>query len=172
MPPMSKDNVSLFEDQAVQTDPLTELAREGARQLIAQALEAELQILLENVAHPLESGKMNVVRNGYLPERDILTGAGPVPVKVPKVRDRTGSGIKFTSNLVPPYLKRAASIEEFLPLLYLHGVSTGDFKDALSALFGSKAQGLSPSTIGRLKQLWQDEHSQWRRLCKAYFNIL
>ncbi len=160
---MGKGNVSFIKEQAAKLDVLTELAREGARLILAQALEAEVQELLERVRHPIADGKMNVVRNGYLPERDILTGAGPVPVKVPKVRDRTGNGIKFTSTLVPPYLKRAESVEEFLPLLYLHGVSTGDFKEVLSALFGPKAQGLSSSTISRLKQQWQDEHRAWSK---------
>ncbi|WP_027183019.1 IS256 family transposase [Desulfovibrio inopinatus] len=160
---MSKDSISIFEEQAAKRDMLTELARQGAMQILAQALEIEVQELLERVAQPLADGKKGVVRNGYLPERDILTGAGPVPVKVPKVRDRTGNGIKFTSKLVPPYLKRTESIEDFLPLLYLHGISTGDFKKVLTALFGDKAQGLSSSSIGRLKQQWQDEHQEWNK---------
>ncbi len=160
---MSKGNVSFFEEQAARPDPLTELAREGARQILAQALEIEVQELLERVSQPLTDGKMGIVRNGYLPEHDIITGAGPIPVKVPKVRDRTGNGIKFTSKLVPPYLKRTENVEEFLPLLYLHGISTGDFKEVLAALFGDKAQGLSSSSIGRLKQQWQDEHQEWNK---------
>ncbi len=156
---MSKGSISIFEDQAAKRNMLTELARQGARQILAQALEIEVQELLERVAQPLADGKRGVVRNGYLPECDILTGAGPVPVEVPKVRDRTGNGIKFTSKLVPPYLKRTESVEDFLPLLYLHGISTGDFKEVLAALFGYKAQGLSSSSIGRLKQQWQGERN-------------
>jgi putative transposase len=158
---MSKAIVSQLDEQAGSFDALTDLVREGARRLIAQALEAELEELLGRVSHPLPGGKKSIVRNGYLPERNVLTGVGPVTVKVPKVRDRTGEGIKFTSNLIPPYLKRAERIEEFLPLLYLRGVSTGDFMGALTTLLGPKAKGLSASTISRLKHSWQAEHQEW-----------
>ena len=144
------------------TDPLTELLRSGARELIAQAVEAELQVLLEQHAeHRLPDGRKAVVRNGYLPERTVQTGIGDVEIKVPKVRDRSGSGVRFNSSLLPPYLKRARSVEELLPWLYLKGVSTGDYQDALSALLGDKAKGLSANTISRLKQHWIDEHRGW-----------
>jgi len=158
---MSKAIVSNLNGQASGLDALTELVREGARRIIAQALEAELHELLASISQALPDGTRSVVRNGYLPERDILTGAGPVTVRVPKVRDRLGRGIKFTSRLVPPYLKRAERVEEFLPLLYLRGVSTGDFSEALVALLGPGAKGLSANTISRLKQSWQDEHREW-----------
>jgi transposase-like protein len=145
-------------------DPLTDLLRSGARQLISQAVEAELQNLLDKYADvSLADGRSVVVRNGYLPQRTVQTGIGDVEVKVPKVRDRSGSGIKFNSNLLPPYLKRARSVEEFLPWLYLKGISTGDFQQSLSALLGEKAKGLSANTISRLKSKWLDEHSQWRQ---------
>lgn len=141
------------------TDPLTELLRSGARELIAQAVEAELQMLLERHAeHRLPDGRKAVVRNGYLPERTVQTGIGDVEIKVPKVRDRSGSGVRFNSSLLPPYLKRARSVEELLPWLYLKGVSTGDYQDALAALLGDQAKGLSANTISRLKQHWIDEH--------------
>jgi transposase-like protein len=144
------------------TDPLTELLRNGARELIAQAVEAELQVLLEQHAeHRLPDGRKAVVRNGYLPERTVQTGIGDVEIKVPKVRDRSGSGVRFNSSLLPPYLKRARSVEELLPWLYLKGVSTGDYQDALSALLGDQAKGLSANTISRLKQHWIDEHRGW-----------
>jgi transposase-like protein len=144
------------------TDPLTELLRNGARELIAQAVEAELQVLLEQHAeHRLPDGRKAVVRNGYLPECTVQTGIGDVEIKVPKVRDRSGSGVRFNSTLLPPYLKRARSIEELLPWLYLKGVSTGDYQDALSALLGDQAKGLSANTISRLKQHWIDEHRSW-----------
>jgi len=144
------------------TDPLTELLRNGARELIAQAVEAELQVLLEQHAeHRLPDGRKAVVRNGYLPERTVQTGIGDVEIKVPKVRDRSGSGVRFNSSLLPPYLKRARSVEELLPWLYLKGVSTGDYQDALSALLGDQAKGLSANTISRLKQHWIDEHRSW-----------
>lgn len=110
-----------------------------------------------------EQGRKAVVRNGYLPERTIQTGVGSLEVQVPKVRDRSGSGIKFNSSLLPPYLKRSRSVEEVLPWLYLKGVSTGDFGEALSALLGADASGLSASTIGRLKAKWNDEHSAWQQ---------
>ena len=146
------------------TDVLTALLRNGARQLIAQAVEVELQQLLQ--AHEelrLPDGRKAVVRNGYLPERSIQTGIGDVDIKVPKVRDRSGSGIRFTSALLPPYLKRARSVEELLPWLYLKGISTGDYQEALAALLGENAKGLSANTISRLKERWIDEHREWRQ---------
>ena len=144
------------------TDPLTELLRSGARELIAQAVEAELQVLLEQHAeHRLPDGRKAMVRNGYLPERTVQTGIGNVEIKVPKVRDRSGSGVRFNSALLPPYLKRARSVEELLPWLYLKGVSTGDYQDALAALLGDQAKGLSANTISRLKQHWIDDHRRW-----------
>ena len=143
-------------------DPLTELLRRGARDLIAQAVESELQALLdEHAQQRLPDGRQAVVRNGYLPERTIQTGIGDVEVKVPKVRDRSGSGVCFNSSLLPPYLKRAKSIEELLPWLYLKGISTGDYQEALAALLGDNAKGLSANTISRLKQHWTDEHRSW-----------
>ena len=146
------------------TDPLTELLRSGARELIAQAVEAELQVLLEQHAeHRLPDGRKAVVRNGYLPERTVQTGIGNVEIKVPKVRDRSGSGVRFNSALLPPYLKRARSVEELLPWLYLKGVSTGDYQDALAALLGDQAKGLSANTVSRLKARWLKEHEDWRR---------
>lgn len=145
-------------------DPLTELLRHGARQLIAEAVEAELQDLLQHYADlKNDQGHRQIVRNGYLPEREILTGIGPVNVKVPKIRDKSGQGIKFNSTLLPPYLRKAKAIEEVLPWLYLKGISTGDFQEALQALFGSEAKGLSPSTISRLKATWEREHDTWSR---------
>jgi len=108
-------------------------------------------------------GRRAVVRNGYLPEREIQTGIGPVKVRVPKARDRSGSGVKFNSRLLPPYLRRTKQIAELLPWLYLKGVSTGDFQEALAALLGADAKGLSPGTISRLKDRWRADHAQWLR---------
>ena len=143
-------------------DGLHALLRDGARGLIAQAVEAQLQALLDQHAgRVLADGRQAVVRNGHLPERTVQTGLGDVPVKVPKVRDRSGSGIKFNSALLPPYLKRAKSIEELLPWLYLKGVSTGDYQEALAALLGENAKGLSSNTISRLKQHWIEDHRRW-----------
>jgi transposase-like protein len=144
-------------------DPLSELLRSGARQLIAQAVEAELQTLLDQHANRLlTDGRQAIVRNGHLPERTVQTGIGDVEIKVPKVRDRSGSGICFNSALLPPYLKRARSVAELLPWLYLKGISTGDFQESLAALLGEQAKGLSANTISRLKGKWLEEHSNWR----------
>lgn len=151
-------------NQTASTDFLTELLRTGAKKLIQEAVEAELNELLEHYANiQLPDGRKAIVRNGYLPERSIQTGIGDVAVKVPKVRDRSNSGVKFNSTLLPPYLKRTQSIEELIPWLYLKGISTGDFSEALQALLGEKAKGLSPNTICKLKAKWLEEYQQWSR---------
>ena len=108
-------------------------------------------------------GRQAIVRNGSLPEREVQTGIGAVRVKVPRVRDRSGTGIRFHSALLPPYMRRSKSLEALLPWLYLKGVSTGDFSEALQALLGPDAPGLSPATLSRLKQGWQDELAQWQQ---------
>ncbi len=145
-------------------DALTELIHHGARQIIAQAIEAELNDFLEQYQSLKDpQGRQAIVRNGYLPERTITTGVGDIPIQVPKVRDRTKQGIKFNSLLLPPYLKRSSSVEEVLPWLYLKGLSTGDFSEALASLLGESVQGLSPSTISRIKAKWHDEHQQWQQ---------
>ena len=146
------------------SDPLTELLRNGARDLISQAVEAELSAMLSDYRDlRLIDGRQAVVRNGYLPERTIQTGIGDVTVKVPKVRDRSGSGIHFQSHLLPPYLRRTKSIEELIPWLYLKGLSTGDYSEALSSLLGEQAKGLSANTVSRLKSQWLNEHQAWQR---------
>lgn len=146
------------------TDPLHELLRQGARDLIAKAVEAELATFLAQYADQrLDDGRQAVVRNGYLPERTVQTGVGDVSVQVPKVRDRSGGGARFNSSLLPPYLKRARSIEELIPWLYLKGISTGDYQEALAALLGDQAKGLSANTVSRLKKQWEDEHTEWRK---------
>jgi putative transposase len=145
---------------------LTDILRAGARDLIQQAVEAELSALLE--AHSedcIEDGRARLVRHGHLPEREVTTGIGTVSVKVPRVRDR-GEGaekIRFTSKILLPYLRKAKSIEELLPWLYLKGISTGDFQEALAALLGPNAAGLSSTTISRLKADWWDEYDRWQR---------
>jgi len=145
-------------------DSLTDLLRQGARGLIEKAVEAELQGLLDRYENVTDlGGRQAVVRNGYLPERDILTGLGPVPVRVPKVRDRSGGGIKFNSALVPPYIRKAQRVEAALPWLYLRGISTGDLREALSVLLGDQAQGLSPAVVSRLKAEWAEAYVAWNR---------
>ena len=163
---MTQDNLVEFktpETEETFSDALSELLRRGARQIIAQAVEAELsEFLGQYRGLKDERGRQAVVRNGYLPERTITTGVGEVAIQVPKVRDRSSSGIKFTSQLLPPYLKRSRSVEEVLPWLYLKGVSTGDFGEALAALLGPEAKGLSSATISRLKSKWGSEHQDWQ----------
>jgi transposase-like protein len=143
---------------------LEQLIRRGARQLIQSAIEAEVQELLNEYSNVRTlSGTVAVVRNGYLPQREILTAVGPVEVRVPKVRDRSGTGVKFNSALVPPYVRRSKTIAAALPWLYLKGVSSGDMREALAVLVGEDARGLSPNVIGRLKAQWAGEHADWMK---------
>ena len=162
---MSKDNVIALENPSVKAnDPLTEVLRRGASKLLAQAIAAEVETLLaQDADHRDEQGRQAVVRNGYLPEREVQTGIGSVPVKVPRVRDRSHSGIRFHSGIWPPYLRRSKSIEELLPWLSLKGISTGDFSEALGSLLGPDAPGLSPTTSSRLKHVWKEELRQWQQ---------
>lgn len=158
---MQKDNVIGFKKPAAIKDVLTEVLRSGARQLLAVAIEAEVEEFLS--AHNSAEGKARFVRNGYLPEREIQTGIGEVVVEVPRVRDRNPSvdKILFSSSVVPKYLRRSTSMNEFLPLLYLKGISTNDFVSALTPLFGENAKNLSPGVISRLKADWEDEYAIW-----------
>ncbi len=162
---MDQNNViPISNPQESSTDALTAVLRQGAQQLLTKALEAEIESLLSQYSHLKDQGSLaQVVRNGYLPERAIQTGIGSIQVKVPRIRDRGGQGIKFTSSLVPPYLRRSKNIEELLPVLYLKGISSGDFSDALTAIVGPAAAGMSSSTICRLKEDWSIEYDQWRK---------
>lgn len=146
-------------------DYLTEILQAGCQEILASALEAEITDFLEHYKELRDdNGRQRIVRNGYLPEREIQTGVGQIKAQVPRSRDRQSEGqpVRFSSTLVPPYLRRSRSIEELLPWLYLKGISTGDFGEALEALLGSDAPGLSPSTIGRLKATWQGELAEWK----------
>jgi transposase-like protein len=143
---------------------LDELVKRGARQVIQQAIEAELADLLAKHANVVTlQGKRAVVRNGYLPERDVLTAAGSIAVRVPKVRDRAESGVKFNSNIVPPYVRKSPRVSAALPWLYLKGISTGDMSEALHVLLGDDAKGLSANVVSRLKAQWAGEHETWNR---------
>lgn len=147
-------------------DLLTEVLRRGARELLAQAVKQEVQEWLTARAGLTdEHGRRLVVRNGYLPERTIQTGIGAVEVRQPRVHDRrTGDERElFSSRILPPYLRKTKSLEELIPWLYLKGVSTGDFQEALSALVGPECPGLSANTIVRLKSVWQDEYEVWSK---------
>ena len=159
---MSKNNVVKLTGRDTITDPLTELLRTGAEQLIYQAVEAELQeLLVEHAERRTEDGKAGVVRNGHLPERELQTGLGPVTVRIPKVRARTGEPVTFHSALVPPYVRKTRSLEAALPWLYLKGISSGEMGEALKVLVGPDATGLSASTVSRLKQIWAQEYRSW-----------
>ena len=150
-------------------DVLTTILRAGAQPRapgLAQAIEAEVAEWIDGHA-PLTdaAGHRQVVRNGYLPQRTITTGVGPVEVEQPRVLDRrSGEAAEpFSSKILPPYLRKTKSIEELIPWLYLKGVSTGDFSEALQALVGPQAEGLSASTVTRLKQVWEQEYEAWSR---------
>lgn len=162
---MTDTNVFQLVQPGTFADRLTEVLRNGARTLLAQAVETEVaDFLAEHADKRTADGYQRLVRHGHLPERSIMTGIGPVEIRVPRVRDRlgrAGDGIRFSSAIVPPYARRSKSLEVLIPLLYLKGISTGDFAEALSALLGSNAGGLSASTIGRLKEVWADEHARW-----------
>jgi putative transposase len=142
--------------------PLEELVRRGARDILQRAIEAEVQVLLKELEDvQLIDGRQAVVRNGYLPAREILTGVGPVQVQVPKVRDRSGGGVTFNSALAPPYVRRSARVAAALPWLYLKGISSGDLGEALEVLVGEGAKGLSPAALGRLKAQWSEDYRDW-----------
>jgi len=150
------------------SDPLTDVLRQGARDILATAVQAEVSAFIAGHAHLLdEVGRRRLVRHGFLPEREVMTGIGKVPVQVPRVRDRgtvkSAEKIRFRSALIPPYLRKSKSVEELLPWLYLKGISTGDFSEALAALLGPDAEGLSASTITRLKATWWEEYQIWRK---------
>ena len=147
-------------------DVLTEILRHGAQQMLATAIENEVAEYLATTAHERDDqGARLVVRNGHMPARSILTGLGPVEVARPRVNDRRvdagGSRMRFTSKILPPYLRRTKAIDDLIPWLYLKGVSTGDFPEALQALLGPGANGLSATNICRLKRVWEDEWKDW-----------
>ena len=160
---MRKSNVLEHQGQEQKVDPLTELLRSGSEELIYRAVEAELKELLSEYSDlRTEDGKSGVVRNGYHPERELQTGVGPVNVRIPKVRSRTGEAVTFRSALVPPYVRKTKTLEAALPWLYLKGISTGEMKEALKVLVGPTATGLSPAVVSRLKQVWSKEYQAWR----------
>ena len=160
---MKNHNVVEFKDRETPGDALSNMLRTGAQHLIHQAVQAELEgLLLQHANQVTRDGKAAVVRNGYLPAREILTGIGPVTVRIPKVRTREGEPVTFRSALVPPYVRKSRSLEAALPWLYLKGISTGEMQEALEVLVGPQAQGLSASTISRLKAEWSEQYQQWR----------
>ncbi len=162
---MSNDTVVSLATPAGGSDPLTELLRSGARRLIEAAVSAEFEEYLSAFGHEkLPDGRQRVVRNGHLPERKILTGLGEVDVRVPKARSRSGASAPFRSSVAPPYVRRCASLDAAIPWLYLHGMSTGQMRQAVAALVGEQAaRGLSANVVSRLKRSWDEEYRQWCR---------
>ena len=149
-------------------DPLTAVLRSGARRLLAQAIEAEAEVFLGLMAdRRLDGGRARFVRHGRGPERAVQTGIGPVAVQRVKVRDRgaaeDGERVRFSSAILPRWCRRTRSIDALLPILYLRGISTGDFQEALAALLGKDAPNLSPSVIARLKGEWQADYERWQK---------
>ena len=149
-------------------DPLTEIAREGARQMLMAALKAEAANFVAQFGEELlPDGRQRVVRHGAGPERGIQTGIGPITVQRQKVRDRAAvlpeAKIRFTSSILPKWARRSRSLDALLPVLYLRGVSTGDFQEALTALLGAEAPNLSPGVISRLTAGWQEDYDRWQR---------
>ena len=147
--------------------PLDGLVREGARKMLQAALESEVQSFLEEQASRVDNrGRRVVVRNGHLPAREIVTGAGPLEIRQPRVRDKSPAPeqrVRFSSAILPPYLRKSKSVEELIPWLYLKGISTGDFSEALQALVGPDASGFSANVVVRLKERWSQEYDAWSR---------
>jgi len=145
-------------------DMLTGLLKQGAQKMLAQAIEAEVEDWIEEHKHLRdEQGRRQVVRNGRMPKRTITTGVGQIEVEQPRVHDRRPpqEAEKFASKILPPYLRKTKNIEELIPWLYLKGISTGGFSEALAALVGPEAKGLSANTITRLKSVWEKEYEEW-----------
>ena len=159
--------VLAFRRQFDDRSPLDEIIREGARRMLQAAIDVEVEAFIEDHQHRRdESGRRLVVKNGSLPTREILTGAGSIPVQQGRVRDNSpdrDSRVEFSPNVLPAYLKRTAAIEELIPWLYLKGISTGDFGEALQALVGEKAKGLSANVVVRLKEQWGTEYDEWMK---------
>jgi putative transposase len=164
----SDSTVVPFRQAEAIDDPLTAILRSGARRLLAQAIEAEAEAFLAAMKGvPLSDGRERLVRHGHGPERQVQTGIGPVAVRRVKLRDRgTGEAverIRFTSSILPRWARRTPSLDALLPVLYLRGVSMGDFQEALGALLGKDAPNLSPSVVARLRGEWEADHARWQR---------
>ena len=162
---MTDDSVVALRQPGEFEDLLTDVLRQGARKLLAQAVEAEVaDFLAAHADLTTEDGRQRLVRHGRLPERTIQTGIGPVDVQQPRVRDRgDGEKIRFSPAILPRYARRSKSLDALLPILYLRGISSGDFQEALSALLGKDAPNLSPAVLGRLKAAWKEEFEHWQQ---------
>ena len=159
--------VIAFRKQFEAVSSLDEMVRLGAQQMLQSAIEAEVEgFVFQHANRVDDQGRRMVVRNGYLPARNLQTGAGPLELKQPRVRDNspdTDQRVRFSSSILPSYLRRSKSIDELIPLLYLKGISTGDFNEALASLLGEDAPNLSANTIVRLKEKWYQEYLEFRQ---------
>ena len=164
---MTEHKVISYRQKDEIVDPLTEILRAGARRLIAQAVEAEFETFLASHGElVLTDGRQRIVRHGHDPVRSIQTGIGPIEVEKPKARDRgaaDGARIRFSSNILPKWARRTKSLDALLPVLYLRGISAGDFQEVLASLLGKDAPNLSPAVIARLKGEWEDEYQRWQK---------
>ena len=165
---LATDRIALsFRGREGGQSPLDQLVREGARRMLQAALENEVEVFLEQHGGRVDDqGRRQVVRNGHLPSREIVTGAGPLEVAQPRVRDKSADvtdRVRFSSSILPPYLRKSKSIEELIPWLYLKGISTGDFAEALQSLVGPQASGFSANVVVRLKEQWSQEYDTWSR---------
>jgi transposase-like protein len=185
---MEKDTTDTQVMSMTSRDVLSDILRQGAQQMLAMAVENEVGEYIGQYQHVRDAnGRRLVVRNGHLPARVIQTGIGLVEVQQPRVNDKRidedGQPRRFSSKILPPYLRRTKSIDELIPWLYLRGISTGDFSEALQALLGPQAKGLSGTNVVRLKESWQQEYATWSKCSLAdkhyvylwadgvYFNI-
>ena len=159
--------VLAFRQQFDDRSPLDQLVREGARKMLQEAINAEVDGFIQQHRDRCDDqGRRLVVKNGSVPPREILTGAGPIEVSQGRVRDNSPDPqhrVRFTPSVLPAYLRRTDAIEELIPLLYLKGISTGDFAEALQAMVGERAKGLSANVIVRLKEQWSEEYEQWSK---------
>ena len=156
-----------FRSQFDERSPLDEVVQHGAQKMLQAAIESEVEYFIQEHSGKVdENGRRLVVRNGRLPAREVMTGAGMLQVEQPRVRDNDpeqSKRVRFSPSLIPQYMRRSPSMEEMIPVLYLLGVSTGDYQEALSALVGKEADGLSPNTVVRLKEKWTEEHEVWNQ---------
>ena len=166
---MDKDtaNQAIKPEENVIEFPLDEIVRKGAQKMLRQALEVEVDSFTERYQYILDdSGNRRIVRNGYNPSRRIVTGAGQLNIATPRIDDRIldrHNEPRFRSNIIPPYLRRTTNMNELIPVLYLKGISTGDFTEALQAILGKEIIGLSAENIVRLKRIWEEEYETWNR---------
>ena len=165
--PQPQEDVVQFRTRLDERSLLDEIVRRGAQEMLQAAIDAEVEQFLETHKSKTDrSGRRLVVRNGSLPAREVMTGAGALEIQQPRARDNDpdkSRRVRFSPSLIPQYMKKSPSMEELIPALYLRGISTGDFSEALEALLGTKPDGFSANTVVRLKEKWTTEHEEWSR---------